>query len=174
MFYFLLIVGFICACDPEDNRMSFKNNSEEDVFIRMIFFNNSSVERTAVNSKRVNANEMYRIVRLFSWETEFENSTDSILSVVVFNEYKFLNNNKGYEEYTKSDSLLSIGDYKIHQYSYTDLKKKDWQINYPDDGFKKGKPLIMNNKDGESKPKPNPKILKEKGIKDRWNKTDSL
>ena len=93
---------------------------------------------------------------------------------MVFNDYKFLTNNKGYKEDTKSDSLLSIGDYKIHKYSYTDLKKKDWQINYPEDGFKKGKPLRINNNDKESKPKPNPKILKEKGIKDRWNKTDSL
>ena len=62
----------------------------------------------------------------------------------------------------------------IRSYSYTELEKKDWLVTYPDDGFKKGKPLMINNKNTGAKLTPNPKILKEKGIKDRWNKTDSL
>lgn len=170
-FFPILLALVICSCDPMDDRMVFKNHSSETVFTRMIFIENG-IKGTMVGLRKIEAKKENRLGKLYTWESEFENAKDSILSVVVFKNYEFLDDKYESSNKIKSDSLLSIGDYEFYQYSYADLKKKNWQINYPDDGFKQGKPLITDTK--KSKPKPDPKILKEKGIKDRWNKTDSL
>ena len=119
-----------------DDRMVFNNNSSEDIFIRMIFINND-ITGTMVGLRKIESNSKKKIGKLYSWETEFENARDSILNIVIFNNYDFLNDNYEESNKVKSDSLLSVGDYKIHSYRYSDLEKNNWKINFPDDGFEK-------------------------------------
>ena len=167
----IILVSLLYGCDPMDDRMVFYNNGSEDIFVRAVFID-EEVKGTMVSLRPVSSNSKKTIGILYTWESEFENSGDGILSIVVLNNYEFLNDIYDKSSHIKSDSLLKIGDYKVHGYTYEDLERRDWQIKFPDDGFKKGKPLNIPKR---SKPRtPDPEILKEKGIKDRWNKTDSL
>ncbi|WP_353102504.1 hypothetical protein [Myroides odoratus] len=140
-FIYILLAFVICSCDPMDDRMVFNNQSTETVFVRMIFIEDE-IKGTMIGLRKMEAKKENRLGKLYTWESEFENTKDSILSIVVFKDYVFLNDQYESSNKIKSDSLLKIGDYEIHQYSYAELKKKNWQVNYPDDGFKLGKPLI--------------------------------
>ncbi|MAQ41493.1 MAG: hypothetical protein CMH15_10695 [Mesonia sp.] len=150
-----------------DNRMLVYNNSSDDIFVRMIFIN-KDVKETMVGLRKIKSKSKERIGKLYSWESEFEDSSDSILSVVIFSDYVFLDNKYEASNKNKSDSLLKLGDYQVHHYKYSDLENNDWVIKYPEDGFKKGKKLFTEN-NNRKKPTPNPKVLKEKEIEDRWN-----
>lgn len=166
-FFSILLSFTICSCDPMDDRMVFKNNSSETVFTRMIFIENG-VKGTMLGLRKVEAKKESRLGKLYTWESEFENVKDSVLNVIVFKNHKFLDNKYEGSTKTKSDSLLAHGDYQIKNFTYNELKNKNWQINYPNDGFKLGEPLIINIKDVQLKP--DTKILKEKDMKERMGK----
>lgn len=163
-FVYILLILVTCSCDPMDDRMVFNNHSTETVFIRMIFIENE-IKGTMIGLRKMEAKKVSRLGKLYSWESEFEDTKDSILSIVVFKNYDFLNDKYESSNKIKSDSLLNIGDYEIHQYSYEELKEKDWQVNYPDDGFIQGKPLGTISVIKSS----NLKILKNKTVKNRTN-----
>lgn len=156
-----LLLSFLCGCDPMDDRMVFYNNSSENISFRMVFIA-EDVTGTWVGLRNIESHSKRIIGILGSWESEFEHSGDSILNVVVFNDYDEASN------ISKSDSLLKVGSYKIHRYSYRDLEINNWQIKYPDDGFEKGRPLNFIKENTIRKP--SPRLLKEKEIGDRWNK----
>jgi hypothetical protein len=155
-----------------DDRMVFYNNSSEDVFVRMIFIDDD-ITGTMVGLRKINSKSEKTVSKLYSWETEFENSKDSVLNIVIFKDYKFLNDKYEESNNMKSDSLLKIGDYQIYRYKYADLKNNNWIFRYPDDGFEQGRPVILGN-DHKLIRTPNPEILKEKGFKNRWSKKDSI
>ncbi|WP_196889616.1 hypothetical protein [Aureivirga sp. CE67] len=154
IFIILILANFLYSCDPMDDRMIFKNNSTKNIFTRMLFINEDI--RGVTGSIKINSNSENRIGKIVKWEFEFEDSRDSLLSVIIFKDYKFLNDKWERSNNIKSDSLLKIGDYEVHHYNYEYLEENNWQINYPDDGFEKGKPLDIIRENNSSK-KPNPK-----------------
>lgn len=169
--FILLLICFIYSCDPMDNRMVFVNASSERVFTRMIFINDD-VEGTMIGLRQIESSKDSRLGKLYTWESEFDNAKDSVLSVIVFKDYDFLDDKYEESNNNKSDSLLRIGDYFMREYTYNELIEKDWKVKYPNDGFKKGSPLVLNRK--KNTLNPSSKILKEKGIENRWSKKDSL
>ncbi len=171
----LVLCLLVLGCDPIQSKLDFKNNTNKTIYARTFFFDADSTIKNNVLLIKINPKKKRNTESLYDSKTIFKNHNDSLLNVVIFNNYSYLI--EEYESYfktDKSDSLLMVGDYMIRSYSYSELEKKGWLITYPDDSFKKGKPLIIGNKHKEFTPKPNPKILKEKGIEDRWNKRDSL
>ena len=150
---FLLLVTIpLINCDPADTRMKFQNNTSKDVFIRMIFIgNDNKVKETWVSLRKIEKDTIKTIDIIYNWEGEFKDgidiAQDSTLDVIVYKNYEFFNikdvfhpkypNEKRY----RADSLLKIGEYEIRSYTYDELKKKNWLIVYPDDGFKQGWPL---------------------------------
>lgn len=164
----------LTGCDPIQSKMDFHNNTSKAHFFQTFFIDreNSTYSIEALLTK-VNPHETKRVVSVVQMQTIFDNHNGNLLNVVIFNDYEFLKENSTKVKNPISDSLLRTGDYMVRKYTYSELEKKNWMIIYPDDGFEQGKPLKL---DGEPKMNrtPNPKILKEKGIKDRWSKTDSL
>jgi hypothetical protein len=85
--------------------------------------------------RAVKPNSKKQFVKLFSLESDFDDiKPDSLIHVIV---YKNFNKNIG----KTTDSLLILGEYYYKGYSYKDLQKRNWEIEYPDDGFMKGFPV---------------------------------
>jgi len=150
---FVLLLCF--SCDPMDDRMSFINNSNSNIHVRMLFLNQDGIKETMVGLRELKNNETQKIGILYNWESEFKKAKpDTLLRVVVYKDFKFLTDKYEQSSLIKSDSLLNLGEYEYRSYSYKDLDKRDWKINYPEDGFKKGIPfpaakqraIEMNNK----------------------------
>ncbi len=160
----LFLVGsLLFSCDPEENRMVFFNNSNVNLNVELLNFKDSLNDRI-LPSRIVNSNSKERFVKLSSWESVFDNiQPDSLIQVVIYKD--ILKNHE--DNKLRNDSLLSIGKYEYRSYSYMELEKRDWEINYPDDGFKKGFPIKHFNEQSDKNLLPSPHILKEKGIKDR-------
>ncbi|HBK71655.1 MAG TPA: hypothetical protein DDZ39_08390 [Flavobacteriaceae bacterium] len=171
IFIILLLTSFMYSCDPMDNRMVFVNTSSERIFTRMIFVN-EDVEGTMIGLRQIQSNSNNTLGKLYTWESEFDDAKDSVLNIVVFKNYKFLDNKYEESNNIKSDSLLRVGDYLVKKYTYNELVEINWKIRYPEDGFEKGKALKLDRKENELKP--SSQILKEKEIEDRWSKKDSL
>ncbi|MDN3707097.1 hypothetical protein QW060_08110 [Myroides ceti] len=138
----IILSVLICfACDPMNGKMSFKNESDSDIYIRIIFFKDSTVIGTMVGLRNIKAYENRKIGKLYSWESEFENANKDSLSIVIYDNYDFLSNSDEQSNKIKSDSLLKVGDFEYKNYTLKDLNRLKWQITYPDDGFKKGEKL---------------------------------
>jgi len=173
--FIITLCLILTGCDPIQSKLDFYNNTPKAQFFQTFFIDKEdSTYRIEALLTKVNPYETKRVVSVVEMQTIFDMHNDSLLNVVIFNDYEFLEENSRIVKNPISDSLLRSGDYMVKRYTYSELEKKNWMIIYPDDGFEQGKPLIIDTKDENSKPKPNPKILKEKGIEDRWNKTDSL
>ena len=169
MIGFLFLI-FCFSCDPMDGRMSFINNSNSNIHVRMLFLNKNEISESIVGYVKISKNENKIIGMMSSWESQFKRTEQgALLSVVVYKDYAFLNDKYEQSSLIKSDSLLSIGEYEYRNYSYKDLEKRDWKINYPDDGFKKGFSINLSDKQSYKNLLPSPHIIKEKGIKDGWN-----
>ncbi len=136
---------FACfSCDPMDDRMNVINNSNSNIYIRMLFLNQNEISETMVGLREVKNNKDQKIGILYNWESEFKKvKPDTILNIVVYKNFKFLHDKHEQSSLIKSDSLLEIGEYEYRTYSYKDLEKRDWKIKYPDDGFKKGFPVKL-------------------------------
>lgn len=173
--FIITLCLMLTGCDPIQSKLDFYNNTSKAQFFQTFFIDKEdSTYRIEALLTKVNPYETKRVVSVVEMQTIFDMHNDSLLNVVIFNDYEFLEENSKIVKNPISDSLLRTGDYMVKRYTYSELEKKNWMIIYPDDGFEQGKPLIIDSKDEKSKPKPNPKILKEKGIEDRWNKRDSL
>lgn len=136
----LLLACF--SCDPMDDRMNLINNSNSNIHVRMLFLNQDEINETMVGLREIKNNKDQKIGILYNWESEFKKvKPDTILNVVVYKDFKFLQDKYEQSSLIKSDSLLEIGEYEYRTYSYKDLEKLNWQIKYPDDGFKKGFPV---------------------------------
>ncbi|MFC4476486.1 hypothetical protein [Flavobacterium chungangensis] len=136
-----LLVCF--SCDPMDDRMSFMNNSNSNVHVRMLFLDQDEISETMVGLREVKNNEIQIIGILYNWESEFKKrKSDTLLKVIVYKDFKFLKDKYEQSSLIKSDSLLGVGEYEYRSYSYKDLERRNWKINYPKDGFEKGLPLF--------------------------------
>ena len=167
--YILLILVFLCSCDPQEDRMSFSNNTNKIVDVELLNLGDS-IYSNILPCRSINPESKEKFIKLSSWESVFDNlKPQNLLQVVIYKDLK-----KNISNLYFRDSLLSIGEYEYRSYSYNDLEKRDWQIKYPDDGFKKGYPIKTTKDGSDEKLLPSPHILKEKGIKDRWNKLDSI
>jgi len=140
-----ILLLFACfSCDPMDDRMNVINNSNSNIYIRMLFLNQNKISETMVGLREVKNNKDQKIGILYNWESEFKKvKPDTILNIVVYKNFKFLQDKHEQSSLIKSDSLLEIGEYEYRTYSYKDLEKRDWKIKYPDDGFKKGFPVKL-------------------------------
>jgi hypothetical protein len=138
----ILFLLLCFSCDPMDGRMNFVNNSNSNIHVRMIFLNQDEISETMVGLREVKNSEAQKIGILYNWESEFrKGKPDTLLKVVVYKDFDFLRDKYEQSSLIKSDSLLSVGEYEYRSYGYKDLEKRDWKINYPDDGFKKGFPI---------------------------------
>ncbi|UUC46707.1 hypothetical protein [Flavobacterium cerinum] len=135
----ILTLLFCFSCDPMNDKMSFYNNSDSDVYVRMLFFQDTAITGTMAGLRDVKAREIEEIGKLYSWESEFEDAKNDSLCVVVYQGYDFLNDPYEQSNKIKSDSLLNIGDFKYKKYTIKDFEKKKWRVTYPNDGFKDGK-----------------------------------
>lgn len=136
----LILSLFFCfSCDPMNDKMDFENKSKSDIYVRMLFLKDSAIIETMVGLRDIKTYENKKIGKLYSWESEFEDANTDSLSIIVYKNYKFLNNSYEQSSKVKSDSLLKIGDFEYKNYTLKDLDKLNWHITYPNDGFKKGK-----------------------------------
>lgn len=138
--YILLLI--LCfSCDPMDNRMNIVNNSGDVIHSRIISLTKENF--VYVDGHTIIQPHSRKIIgRISSWESEFDEiEPDSLLQVVIFKNFNFLNDTYEQSSNLRSDSLLSLGEYQYKSYSYKDLEKRDWKVVYPDDGFEKGYPI---------------------------------
>lgn len=135
-----LILVFCCSCDPMDDRMEFVNNSKSDINIRMFFLNGDEINETMVGLRKVKSKETQKIGILYKWESEFKKvKPDTLLNVIIYKNYKILDDKHERSSLVKSNSLFRIGQYEYKTYTYKQLENKNWKINYPDDVFRKGR-----------------------------------
>ncbi len=121
----------IISCDPQEDRMFIVNNKKTDIVVRMDFNHNDNIIDDVGGIKYIKPMSKDNVVKLFSWESDFEDiKPDSLLLVIVMD--------KKVEEKRILDSLYVLGEYEYRSYSYRDLEYQDWIITYPDDGFIKG------------------------------------
>lgn len=162
----LIITFFVISCDPQEDRIIFFNNNNNSINVELINIQDSIISNI-LPCRVVKRNSEERFVKLFSWESEFDDiKPDTLIQVIIYKNFE-----KNICKF--KDSLLNIGEYEYRSYSYKDLKKQGWKIKYPEDGFKKGFPLKHIDEQSDEKLLPSPHILKEKGIKDIWNKSDA-
>lgn len=134
------------GCDPIVSKLDYKNNTNDIIYVRTFFFSEDFSINTHSYLIKINAKEIESTGSIYDFETIFKrHNNDSLLNVVIFENYPFLMEEYGTFKTHKSDSLLIVGNYMIRSYTYKELEKKDWLITYPDDGFKQGKPLMVNN-----------------------------
>lgn len=135
-----LVVCF--SCDPMDDRLNFVNNSNSSIHVRMLFLNNGEINETMVGLREVKNHKDQKIGILYNWESEFKKANpDTLLNVIIYKDFKFLQDKYEQSSLIKSDSLLIVGEYEYKTYSYDELEKRNWRISYPNDGFKKGLPI---------------------------------
>ena len=136
---FSLLSIFYISCDPMLSNYTIINQKNDTIHIRMIGINKENRFKYIDGHSVVLANENNTFGDIRTWGNIYnEILPDTLLNVVVFKNYQFLNDTHEQSNNLKSDSLLSKGDYEYKNYSYKDLEKSDWKINYPKDGFKKG------------------------------------
>ena len=141
----ILIVALVLifnACDPMDDRMTFQNKTNDDVFVRFCFIDNEKIHGSGGGLSPVTRKEKKVIGIIGTWESEFKRLEPiQMMHVIVYNNYAFLADPFEQSTKIKSDSLLRIGDYRYKKYSYEELVSRNWKIVYPDDGFEEGTPL---------------------------------
>lgn len=142
----VLLLFLFISCDNMDDKMQLKNGKENDVYVRVFFYDHKNINETMVGLRVVKKNENKKIGILYSWESEFEKANQDSLYIAVFKDFDFLHDTYEQSSINKSDSLLRIGEYQYKSYSYKDLEKRDWKIVYPNDGFKKGYSIKSSNK----------------------------
>lgn len=128
-----IIVFFTISCDKQEDRMSFSNNTNRVINVELLNLKDT-ITYSILPCRTVNPDSKERFVKLFSWESDFDDiKPDTLIDIVIYSDLK----NSG----LSSDSLLILGNYYYRAYSYKDLEDRNWQIKYPDDGFKKGFPV---------------------------------
>lgn len=138
-FLFVSICGlFIISCDPMDDRMIIKNNSNENIHIRMFIINGLIINETMVGIRDIPSNTSKTIGIISKWESEFDNLKNDTLVFVVYKDHSFLYDSMERSSKIKSDSLLYQGEYEYKLFSYDELKKNKWTIEYPNLYFQKG------------------------------------
>lgn len=139
----LVSVYFCISCDPMDARLKFHNNSSNNVCIRALILKNGHAFDT-FGAIMIEEGENKTVGTRFNWDSKFENSKpDSILKIIVIAEHELISYNKISHSKEKIDSLINGGYYFYKDYSYGQLQRKKWKINYPEDGFIKGDTLSI-------------------------------
>lgn len=136
----LIIMGVVLfiSCDPMDDRMVIKNNSTENIYIRVFIKKGLDVEETMIGIRGVLPNKSKRLGMISNWDSEFKDLNSDTLLLIIYKDYPFLHSKEELSSKIKSDSLLFIGEYKYKKFTYDDLKKNKWSIEYPAKEFIKG------------------------------------
>lgn len=144
---FLLIFIFF-SCDPMDDRLHIINNEKTNIHASIsIFDKEKKTEEMGIVKVLKKENKIFGIMS--NWNSKLDrDDAKKVLKIIVFyNNFEIIDNH--YSQTSSpiiEDSLLNIGEYKYRTYSYKDLEERDWQIKYPDDGFKKGYPIKTSEK----------------------------
>ncbi len=146
LFFVLMILN---ACDPGDSRLHLDNKTKKEIFVEGIFIKNNKEAKRQFGPQEVLPDTIQivsitleNLEGIFNYGVKYYN--DSTLDIVIYDkpvvyytaDSRFANRDKSLIQ-----QLQETGNYKIRSYTYDELKKKNWLIVYPDDGFEQGRPL---------------------------------
>ncbi|MBC9795242.1 hypothetical protein [Sinomicrobium weinanense] len=177
---FGIVLFLLGSCDFADTKLVMENESPENLLVESIYFRDENdVKGIPCTYNEIPANNTLPLELLNRhWERIMKEGTTGVLQVNVM--YKkdrdSLENHysgKGIQNlntYDLEDSLKSKGIYYSQTFTQQEIEQRKWTLTFPEHGFGKGKPMQL-----KTKPKrtPNPEVLRQKGIEDRWNKKDS-
>lgn len=134
--YFVFLCLSLSGCDPENDKMTFVNSTNDSLVVRFMFDNelpNKSINWNRSREFLVDPLDTISISIFNNWEGEFERALpEKNINVLVTKYYDFdLNPNKW-------DSIFISSSFFNKKYTLEEFKKKKWIILYPNDGFKKG------------------------------------
>lgn len=129
----LFALVFISSCDPSEDRMVFYNNTNKIINAELLNLNDSA-KTIILPYRSINSKSKERFVKLSSWESVFDNlKPDTLIQIVVYENF-----DKSIFDNAYRKKLLKTGKYQYKSYSYKELEEQNWEINYPNDGFKTG------------------------------------
>lgn len=138
MFFSFLI---FCSCDPMDDRLVFKNSTEDTLVVRFMFNKELPNNPEHWNRSRnfiITPLEEKKISVFNKWEGEFKRALpEESINVLVTKFYDFETNPQ------KWDTIYLKENFYNKKYTLEQIKDNDWLINYPNDGFKKGTSITM-------------------------------
>lgn len=139
--FFLIALS---SCDPMNTKFVFKNNDSSNKLI-CLFVGTSSNDLRCIKSYTPIPKQTRKGIGLFSKvDSYFESvNSESLIAVAVLNDSETLREFNGQIDNQKCDSIMAIGEYDIKFYSLKEIKLKNFEINFPADGFVKGKPIKM-------------------------------
>lgn len=141
----IISAGLFISCDRMDDRMVIKNNSKENIHIRIFIKKGADIEETMMGIRDVSSHTNKRLGMISSWNSEFTDLNTDTLLFIVYKDYTFLHDDDELSSKIKSDSLLFIGEYEYKKFMYDDLKKNKWFIEYPAKEFIKGDKFLFKN-----------------------------
>lgn len=143
MRYYLMFFSFLifCSCDPMDDRLVFKNSTEDTLVVRFMFNKELPNNPEHWNRSRnfiITPLEEKKISVFNKWEGEFKRALpEESINVLVTKFYDFETNPQ------KWDTIYLKENFYNKKYTLEQIKDNDWLINYPNDGFKKGTSITM-------------------------------
>jgi len=135
------------ACDPLDKRLSIENNSKKEIVFRASFIQNDTIIETSLDMVMIGANSKVKLIKLWSWDSEFSRlETKTPLSITAYEKKKLdVKDLSSLNAFNQVDSLIRKGEYFISNYSIDQLKNANWHILFPED-FERGKPIHLNSR----------------------------
>lgn len=143
MKHYLLFIAFIifCSCDPMDDRLVFKNSTNDKIVVRLMFDKELPNNPEHWNRSRnftINPFEEKKLSIFNQWEGEFKRALpNKAINVLVTKYYDFETNPN------KWDTLYSKGSYFKSKFTLEEIKTNDWMIIYPNNKFKKGESYML-------------------------------
>ena len=138
MKYYLMFFSFFvfCSCDPMDDRLVFKNSTEDTLVVRFMFDKELPNNPEHWNRSRnfvITPLEEKKISIFNKWESEFKRALpEKSINVLVTKFYDFETNPQ------KWDTIYLKENFFNKKYTLEQIKDNDWLINFPNDGFGNG------------------------------------
>ncbi|MFD2907182.1 hypothetical protein ACFSX9_00395 [Flavobacterium ardleyense] len=136
MRHFLILITLLtfCSCDPMDDRLVFKNSTNDTLVVRLMFDSELPNNPRHWNRSRiflVAPLEKKKLSIFNKWEGEFERALpEGAINVLVTKYYDF-------ETYPyKWDTIYSNGFILKKKYNLKQIEDNNWKIIYPT-GFKR-------------------------------------
>lgn len=181
MLTFGIVLFLLGSCDFADTKLVMENESPENLLVESIYFRDKNDSKgTPCTYNEVPAESTHTLELLNRhWENIVKGDSKGYLQVIVMQKQDVDSLGRLYADlghpnlntYDLEDSLKSKGIYYSQKFSLQEIEERKWTLTFPEQGFGKGKPMQL-----KTKPKrtPNPEVLRQKGIEDRWNKKDSM
>jgi len=149
----LFFMFILISCDPSFKVYKLKNNTTQTIYAGTYFIKDSLIFhipylefpiKVLPKKEQTISKLMHPISYDFNWAKK--KLKDSTLEIVVFEHnpitdtIEFENNPLIY-----LNKYFSTGKYWVKPYTYGELKEKKFKVVFPDDGFKKGKPVKLYN-----------------------------